>query len=125
MSDRGPLQGWDVAEIIRRLRAPLCVEVETQAVIETALRAGLPGVLVEREKRLDARDRPDFLVDGGIVVEVKLKGASKMGVYRQLARYAGHVRVRAIVLATNTSMGLPELIEGKPTFYVHLARAWM
>lgn len=83
-----------------------------QDAIETVLRGR--GFRVEREFRLNERDRPDFLVDRYVAVEVKMR-ASGSAVLSQLARYAAHDRVRAIVVATprlSSLAGMPEEILG-------------
>lgn len=82
--------------------------------IEVVLRGS--GLRVEREFRLDERDRPDFLVGGCVAVEVKMR-ASGSAVLAQLARYAAHQRVHAIVVATPRLSSLsrvPDRILGVP-----------
>jgi hypothetical protein len=74
-------------------------EREIQDKVGAALTAA--GVAFEREVRLSDRDRPDFLVGGQVVVEVKLKTPRSV-VLRQLGRYAEHDRVQAIVLASTS-----------------------
>ena len=74
------------------------------------------GFRVEREFRLSERDRPDFLVEGCVAVEVKMR-ASGSAVLSQLARYANHRRVKAIVVATprlSSLAGMPAEILGVP-----------
>ena len=84
-----------------------------------------------REVRLSAQDRPDFVVvadDAGaelIVVEVKKARAREANTLRQLARYAAHPDVVAIVLASAKAMTVPPEINGKPVAYVGLGRAWL
>ena len=83
-----------------------------QDAIETVLRG--KGFRVEREFRLNDRDRPDFVVDRCVAVEVKMR-ASGSAVLSQLARYAAHDRVRAIVVATprlSSLTGMPDEILG-------------
>lgn len=85
-----------VALLVDRVyRAPR--ERDLQDGIEHVL--GSRGFRVEREFRLSARDRPDFLVEGCVAVEVKMR-ASGSAVLSQLARYAADRRVKAIVVAT-------------------------
>lgn len=72
------------------------------------------GFGVEREFVLSKQDRPDFLIDGCVAIEVKMR-ASGSAVLSQLARYATHRRVKAIVVATPrlTSLaGMPAEILG-------------
>ena len=83
-----------------------------QDAIEQVLRGA--GFRVEREFRLGDRDRPDVLVARCVAVEVKMR-ASGSAVLSQLARYAAHDRVRAIVVATprlSSLAGMPEEILG-------------
>lgn len=82
------------------------------------------GIAFEREFRLSAEDRPDFLVAGVVAVEVKIKGG-RVKIYRQCERYCAHVAVTGLVLATNVAMALPPLICGKPAAVVTFGRAWL
>lgn len=100
----------------------LSAEKRTQDDIARVLTAA--GIEFEREVRLSSADIVDFMV-GGIALEVKLRGANKKAVYRQLRRYALHPAVKSILLASNTSMGLPAQIEGKDTYFAKLGEAWL
>lgn len=90
-------------------------EEELQSIIGGILAA--EGVNFRREVRLSASERVDFLIDDGLVVEVKLKG-SHYNVLRQLQRYAKHAMVEAIVLLRPSPMNVPATIEGKPCLCV-------
>ncbi len=87
---------------------------------EAELQRALGGMFAEvgwpfdREFRLSAKDRPDFMVDGRIAIEVKVDG-SVADVARQLWRYAQHARVEQLVLITTRSAHkhLPSNISGK------------
>ncbi len=96
-------------------------EKRTQEGIATILSAA--GVQHQREHRLSDSDIIDFYLDG-IGIEVKLKGTKK-NIYRQLRRYAIHPDIRALILLTNVSMGLPGEIEGKPVYFLKLGNAWL
>lgn len=80
------------------------------------------GRRYEREVRLSARDRIDFLVEGAIGLEVKCKG--KPGdVLRQLSRYALNPRVLALFLITDRyqlTQGIPDVLHGTPLYAVAL-----
>jgi hypothetical protein len=68
---------------------------------------------VEREVRLNARDRVDLLV-GRIGIEVKV-GGSPARVLAQLHRYARSERIDGLVLVTNQMrQRIPCEINGKP-----------
>lgn len=116
------MTGAEVAQLLSQYRLPLHDERATQSEIASALDHA--GVAHEREVRLSAADIIDFMV-GEVGIEVKLRGTSKTQIYRQLERYAQHAAVRELVLATNTSMGLPPLINGRPAHVLSLGRAWL
>ena len=113
----------DLVRLLRRCRLDLSSEKHLQEGVERAFRDS--GISFEREKRL-AQDIPDFLVEGGIVIECKMhKKARKIAVYQQICRYAAHPEVTAIILAANFSMGLPPEINGKPIYAASLSSGWL
>lgn len=110
-----------ITTLLRSLRCDLSDEKRTQEDIAFALTAN--GMAFTREASLSSHERVDFLI-GGLALEIKLRSA-KMGVYRQLQRYAKHEAVKAVMLASNMAMGLPAEIEGKPAYFVSLGAAWI
>lgn len=112
-----------IMAVLRRTRFDLSNEKACQAAIADALKDA--GIAAVRERRLSAKDVLDFLVDGGIALEVKLAGQRKVAAFKQIERYARHERVKAVVLVSNLSMGLPQEIGGKPAYFVSLGRAWI
>jgi hypothetical protein len=112
-----------IARLIERARLPLSSEKAVQADLGAVLSQA--NIAHEREYRLNDRDIPDFFLPGGVVLEVKMKGARKMDVYRQLERYAAHSDVHALVLVTNLAMGMPAAINGKPVLMTSLGRGWL
>lgn len=110
-----------VLAVLRALRLPVAVEVDTQAEIAAALlAAGAPAV---REVILDKANRIDVMV-GGIGIEVKVKGG-KRDILRQLQRYAEFDQILELVLVTAVAMGVPETINGKRVHKVSIGRAWL
>jgi len=108
--------------LIRSCRLDLSNEKQAQADVEQILiKAEIP---YEREVRLTDTEIIDFLIEG-VGVELKLHGARKKEVYRQLCRYARHPRVDSLLLASNLSMALPPSIEGKNAYFVKLGEAWL
>jgi hypothetical protein len=110
-----------IAALIRQHRFPLNDEKATQAALAEVL-AGA-GIAFEREVRLSPGDIPDFMLPGGIVIEVKLR-CPRRQVIRQLERYAKHERVTGFILVSNTAMSLPD-IDGKPVQFVSLGQGWL
>ena len=111
-----------LAGLIRRARLDLSTEKHAQADLERALKQA--AIAYEREVTLAPGDIVDFLVDG-VALEVKLRGIGKRRIFKQLERYAGAERVRAVMLASNISMGLPPEIAGKDAYFVSLGQAWL
>lgn len=87
---------------------------------EAALQAGIGRALElqqiphKREVVLGPGDRIDFLVDC-VGLEVKVDGGTH-DVLRQLARYAQHVEIGALILFTTRSrhLRMPKTLCGKP-----------
>ena len=87
-----------------------CVQRDVASALDAA------GLSAQAEYRLTRHDRPDFLVCGQIAVEVKIRG-SRNDTLRQLARYAHHPDVVAVVLATKSrrlATQMPTSLSGKP-----------
>jgi hypothetical protein len=97
-------------------------EKAVQTAVATLLDA--KGIPYKREVRLSDGDIVDFMLPGGIAVEIKIK-AQKREVFRQCRRYCKHSQVTALILMTATTMGLPPEIEGKPTYYVSFGKGWL
>lgn len=96
---------------LRQFRFNFCSEKDLQSGIEQVL-AG--RFTFRREVPLNAKDRPDFLIDESIVLEVKI-GGSAAEVMRQIARYAACDQVSGILLVTNRAKhSLPATFNGKP-----------
>lgn len=110
----------DVVTVLGAHRHRGVNEKQIQDSVQRVLAAA--GLAFSREHVLSAQDRPDFLVDGGVVVEVKMK-ASRSMVLMQLGRYASHDQVTALVLASprlTVVSGMPDSIHGKPVRVVQL-----
>jgi hypothetical protein len=114
-----------LAAQLRNQRFSTIQEKQTQLEVELFLIA--LNYSFQREKRLNEKDIPDFLIsspDGAIVLEVKTRCPKKQ-IYRQLERYAKHESVVGLILLTGTSMGLPPVIERKPAIVVSLGEGWL
>lgn len=84
------------------------------------------GIRYAREVVAGPRDRFDFLVDPGIVIEAKIKGSLSKAL-DQVKRYAARDDVMAVVLVTTRYWGLsqPDVLQmhGKPVHVVKLQGA--
>jgi hypothetical protein len=108
--------------LMRRVPFVLKDEKSVQAAIAVVLDSH--GIDYKREVKLSDGNVVDFMLPGGIAVEIKIKG-QKREIFRQCRRYCEHAQVKAIVLMTATVMGLPPEIEGKPAYYVSMGRGWL
>lgn len=115
----------DLYRLLAQGQFDLSTEAATQRDMQQLLRDSLPLSMISREHRLGAADRPDFLIDARLVIEVKGPRHQPTAVQRQLARYAAYAQVAAIILATSRAMHMPPLIGGKPVRVLNLGRAWL
>lgn len=111
-----------IVQLLQSFRYACPDELDLQNAVEVVLRN--EGVPFEREARLGPGERPDFLIDGGIALELKTQG-SAAEVFRQLQRYAQHPSVRHLVLLTtraqHVTVGMVRKIGGKPVDVVRVA----
>lgn len=108
-----------IIRAIERYRFMTSSEAELQDAIESVLER--ERFVFDREVRLSPRDRIDFMVEGGIGIEVKVAG-SLAALTRQLHRYAQHEAVKGIIVVTTTARhcGIPRELNGKPVRLVSL-----
>lgn len=112
-----------VSALLSKYRFNYTDEILLQDGIAQALRGA--GVEFEREVVLGNDGRIDFLISGGIGVEVKTQG-SPSEVVSQLHRYAGNPRIAGLLLVTGRSRlaeGLPDRIAKKPLAVLALWRS--
>ena len=90
---------------------------------ETQLQAGIAGVLesagyaFERELKIDADNRLDFLVEGRIAIEVKVDGSFSQAI-TQVTRYAALEKVSGVLLAATLRWATqPVSAAAKPAFH--------
>lgn len=93
---------------------------------ETSLQDGMALALArhdiafEREVRLDAKNRPDFML-GSVAVEVKIKG-SFAEFMRQAQRYLLLEQISALIVVGTPKWlpAVPATLAGKPVYTVRL-----
>lgn len=82
------------------------------------------GIKFQKECRLAPGNRIDFLVDGGIGIEVKKGKPSRTRVYEQLLRYTSFDDIRAVILAVERNVNIPNTINGRKCVLLGLNRLW-
>ena len=97
-------------------------EVDLQNGIELVLKRAEASF--QRELALCSKDRPDFVVDGGIAIEVKIQGTFAQAA-RQIDRYAKHDNITSIILIGSPAWitRLPAAIGGKPVYAIRLTES--
>lgn len=105
-----------VVSVLRQYRFSFSNEKTLQADIAAILNE--EGVAVTREYPLSPYGIVDMFLDG-VAFEIKIKGQKK-AIYRQCRDYALHDDVKAVVLLTAHSMGLPETLNDKPAYVYSL-----
>lgn len=91
----------DVVRALRRLRVPVNSEREMQEGLWSVLPGMLPDAIVEREVKISARSRLDFMVSNNterVAIECKINQTGKANVYGQVRRYAEEASATSIVL---------------------------
>lgn len=107
-----------VAKLLREHRFHFANEVELHNGIELVLTDA--GHSVQREVRLTAHERIDFIIDGRLGIEVKIKG-STTDLMRQAIRYAGRPELDGLLVVTTLARHrLPDTLNGKPVVTVYL-----
>jgi hypothetical protein len=111
---RPALTPASVAGLLGGFRIRFADEGDVQLAIAEILDRG--RIAYQREFRLTARDRLDFLLtDSSIAIEIKIKGRTAE-VLRQLERYAGHEFIAGLVLVTTRRLQaaqMPDSLNGK------------
>lgn len=102
-------------EIFKSMRFRFTSESELQEGIALAL--GRAKIGFKREFVLSSQDRPDFMIENGVVIEVKIQGSLAQAI-RQVDRYAKHQDVQKILLigSPHWLIKVPSLIGGKMVY---------
>lgn len=108
-----------VRDLLLAHRFHFASEAQLQAGIARVLDAA--GVPYQREAVLTPQDRPDFLLHGGLAIEVKV-GGSVASLARQVERYAALDAVGEILVVTTRMQHrvLPAAANGKPVHLTYL-----
>jgi hypothetical protein len=78
----------------------------------------------KKEYKLAARNRIDFLVDGGIGIEVKKGRPNRTQVLKQLERYAAFEEISAVILVVERNVYIPDIVNSKRCILFGLNRLW-
>ena len=97
---------------------------EAQLQERIALALSGAGVGFSREARIGPGCRADFLLDGGVIIEVKAGRRTRKNLLAQLSRYAACEAVSAVLLVTNAPLHPPKTLCGKPVQVLNLRNLW-
>jgi len=111
----------EVARALRKIRVSTNTEQEMQDSINSVLPGMLPAAHIEKEFRLSARSRLDFLIsnqDEKVAIECKIESTKRTEVYRQVRRYVEEAKVTSVVLYAPWT-GVPSfVVDGTPVIVV-------
>ncbi len=109
--------------VLRELRIGIFPdEYKIQKMIETLLMDR--GISFQKEYKLASRNRIDFLLEGGVGVEVKRGKPNRNSVLKQLTRYASFESISAIILVVDRNVYIPDSVLGKKCILFGLNRLW-
>lgn len=127
MNTEEGVSGVDVNQVVAAIKAhKFTYSTEKQLQDGLAQVFGERNIPFEREKKIGEKEQIDFLIVGGIGLEVKTKG-SPSEVARQLLAYAGCEGVKELILVTGRArLGhLPEELLGKKITVVTLWQSFL
>ena len=113
----------DILKALRELRVNVVIE-------EFSLQTSIAEILqknsftFKKEYRLAPRTRIDFLLQGGLGIEVKKGRPNSKQVMRQLERYTAFEDIKAIILIVERNVNMPSMLNGKKCFIFGLNRLW-
>ena len=113
----------DIRTILSNLRVKgIYEEYEIQRDIADILSKA--GIEYQKEYKLGKHNRIDFLISGGIGIEVKKGKPNKSKVIEQLTRYTEFEVINSVILVIERSMDIPKEITGKPCLSFGLNKLW-
>lgn len=112
----------ELGRLFDNVRFRFTNEIELQSGVQQVFERSKIGFV--REKSLNAKDRPDFLVEDGIAIEIKIQGTFAQAV-RQIDRYAKHSAVRSILVIGSPVWinRIPLVIGGKPVHTIRITES--
>lgn len=112
-----------VLKALESIRTSLVIdEYSLQGLIAQKLTQA--GISYSKEYRLGPRNRIDFLVEGGIGIEVKKGKPHGRQVIGQLERYTKSPKIIAVVLVVERNLDIPKEINCKPCYSFGLNKLW-
>lgn len=84
----------------------------------------LAGIFFRKEYKLGSHNRIDYLVNGGIGVEVKKGKPYSKQVIEQIKRYTMFPEINAIILVVERNLDIPKQINGKKCCSFGLNKLW-
>jgi hypothetical protein len=115
-----------VARILSALRELRIGVVQNEYIIQDLIEESFikHDIPFQKEYRLAPRNRIDFLIEGGIGVEVKRGKPNRTAVTKQLERYASFEEIKTIILVVERNVNIPNTIMGKKCILFGLNRLW-
>ena len=124
--EKAALQADSLAEILHALRGIRAPIQQGEYDLHDLVRASLAEAEIPcaHEVPLAPRCRIDLLCPGGIGIEIKRGQPDRKRIVMQLTRYAACGQISALILVTERTVAVPNVIHGKPVSCVCLNRLW-
>ena len=110
-------------QALSTLRPPAVMD-EDELQLAVAQRLEECAIPFVREARIGPGCRADFLLEGGVVIEIKAKPRPYSVLMRQLRRYAACESVTSLLLVINAPAHLPAYVGGKPLAVLNTKSLW-
>lgn len=108
--------------VLKKYKYSLNTESELQNEIENTLKK--ENIPFKRELKINKENRPDFIINDEIALEVKIKGTAK-NIFNQCKRYCETNKIKSLILVTRKHIGFPKQINGKDCYIVILGKNWL
>ncbi len=124
--EKAALQADSLAEILHALRGIRAPIQQGEYDLHDLVRASLAEAEIPcaHEVPLAPRCRIDLLCPGGIGIEIKRGQPDRKRIVMQLTRYAACGQISSLILVTERTVAVPNVIHGKPVSCVCLNRLW-
>lgn len=115
-----------VEEVLAALNSirinPVAQEYDLQNTISQYLKQA--NIYFQKEYKLAPRNRIDFLVSGGICIEVKKGKPTRAKTMQQLQRYTSFREIKAVILVVERNVNISREMNGKPCISFGLNKLW-
>lgn len=82
------------------------------------------GIQYYKEYKLAPKNRIDFLIPGGIGIEIKKGKPNQTQVLKQISRYTSFDEINTLILVVERNVDIPNEVNGKKCYSFGLNKLW-